>query len=115
MSKKGDKDAAGRNMAMEVKGIETYLSREGFDTKAKKAEEHHVAGAAAMRPDLVRVANSTTHESNLGRVGGRRGSATVVTTKAARRQLAEMRARRPELFQTNLVAASPLPPPSEDA
>jgi len=96
---KGAKEEEGRNVGIEIKGIEMYLSRDlDIDVRHEDREEHHYAGQAAINPSLLSIAMSKDHKSNLGRVGGTRGSVLHATAQAGRQQLAGMKVTKPDLF-----------------
>lgn len=107
LTKKGAKEDDRRNMAMEVKGIEMYLSREeDIDTKHGDSGFRNTAGAGAINPGLLAVAMSKEHQSNLGRIGGRRASTIAKTAQEARQQLQVLKDTKPDLFAVKSGSAN---------
>jgi len=106
--KKGaEKDDEKKNVGIEIKGIEMYLARDlEIDTKHEEREEHHLAGQNAMNPGLLAIATSGEHVSNLGRVGGRRGSTLGATAQKGRQQLAALKESKPDLFKPRRPSGS---------
>ena len=107
LSSKGAKDAGQKNTASEVKGIEMFLSREeDIDVKHHDSRMTAVAGESALKPSLMAVAMSNEHQSNIGRVGGRRGSTLAITAQQSRKQLQVLKTEKPELFPSGSRASS---------
>jgi len=76
-----------------------YLSKDlDIDVRHEEREEHHYAGQDVTSPSLLSVAMSTDHKSNLGRIGGERGSIIHNAASAGRKQLGELKASKPDLF-----------------
>lgn len=99
LTKKGQKEEK-KNQSAEVKGIEMYLSREeDIDVKHHDVQTKKIAGDSVMKPGRMEIARSKEPKSNLGRVGGRRGSAMGTTAQVARRQLGELKETKPQLFK----------------
>jgi len=98
------KDDDKRNMSKEIKGIEMYLSREE-DIDVKHEATSRVTAAGSGGRSVLDVAKSKDHTSNLGRLGGRRGSIIAGIAHDARAQLGQIREARPEFFAKNVAAA----------
>ena len=65
-----------------------FLARdEDIDVRHYEAVTHHIAGEDSLHPNVLAMAMSKEHQSNIGRVGGRRGSTLVGTAQQARAQL----------------------------
>ena len=94
------------NYALEVKGIEMFLSREeGIDVKHAEARKGTIAGDRGA--GILDIATSTEHRSNLGRAGGRRGSVIAETAAAAREQLKVLKESKADMFQSIAPGAGP--------
>jgi hypothetical protein len=94
------------NYALEVKGIEMFLSREeGIDVKHAEARKGTTAGDRGA--GILDIATSTEHRSNLGRAGGRRGSVIAETAAAAREQLKVLKESKADMFQSIAPGAGP--------
>ena len=85
------------NHGMEVKGIEMFLAREE-DIDIKHTEVRKATAAGSKGGGLIDVATSSEHLSNLGRIGGRRGSAIAMTADAARKHLKHLKETKGDVF-----------------
>jgi len=91
------------NAGAELKVIEMYLAREEeIDTKHKEAAKATAAGEHGA--SLLEVAMATEHRSNIGRVGGRRGSLMGESAAMGRERLKNLSTSKPELFKPNPAA-----------
>jgi hypothetical protein len=98
LSKAGAQNEAKANQAKEIKGIEVFLSKE-LDIDVKHSETKNVTRAGEKGKDAFSIATSGEHLSNIGRVGGRRGSMLTATAAAAREQLKNTLNANPARFQ----------------